>query len=214
MLQLKMANDTTTNKKAKAEMTLLAAFAAALAAIHAFASIEVRSDYPGGNVKALEIDETGGVVRVAPDLRDTAGKWFHWDFTLSGAAGRTLHFQFPQDKFDYLSSLGPAISTDGGKSWRWLNADGRRHEPNNSFDYAFGADENETRFASAIPYVQKDWDAAAVRWRGKEGVKFDVLCKSQSGMRDTEMLRISCRKGGAKWLFAFTARYHACETWE
>ncbi len=44
------------------------------------------------------------------------------------------------------------------------------------------------------------------------GVKFDVLCKSQSGRRDTELLRIACRKGKAKWLFAFTARHHACET--
>ena len=52
------------------------------------AAIEIRSDYPGGNVKVLGIDETSGVVRVAPDLRDTEGKWFHFDFTVRGAAGR------------------------------------------------------------------------------------------------------------------------------
>ena len=182
-----------------------------LAAVTANA-IEIRSDYPGGNVKVEKIDDAAGVVTLAPDLRDTKTKWFHFDFTLTGAAGRKLHFQFPTNRFSYLATLGPAISRDGGATWRWLNPDGTRHEPSNAFDYTFGADENETRFAVSIPYTQKNWDAAAVRWRGKDGVKFDVLCKSQSGKRDTELLRIPCRKGNAKWIFAFTARHHACET--
>ena len=189
-------------------------FAAAVVAVVgvAYAAIEIRSDYPGGNVKVDKIDEAANVVVLRPDLRDTKGNWFYWDFTLSGAAGRRLHFQFPKNGYDYLASLGPAISKDGGKTWRWLNADGKRHEPKNAFDYTFAADETETRFATSIPYLQKDWDAASVRWRGKDGVKFDVLCKSQSGRRDTELLRIPCRKGKAKWLFAYTARHHACET--
>lgn len=173
-------------------------------------AISIRSDYPAGNIRVLGIDETNGVVRLEPDYRDTP-RYFHWDFTISGAAGRRLVFRFPRNGFDYLSSLGPAISKDGGKSWRWLNSDGRRHKSNNTFAYEFGADENETRIAVSIPYTQKDWDAAAERWRGKPGVKFDVLCKSQSGKRDTEMLRIKCRKGDAKWLFAFASRHHACE---
>ena len=187
----------------------LGALAASLAAAGA---IDIRSDYPGGNVKVVKIDEAAGVVTLAPDLRDTKGKWFHFDFTLTGAAGRKLHFQFPNNRFHYLATLGPAISRDGGTTWRWLRPDGTRHEPSNAFDYTFGKDENETRFAVSIPYNQKHWDAAVVRWRGKDGVKFDVLCKSQSGKRDTELLRIPCRKGNAKWLFAFTARHHACET--
>ena len=175
------------------------------------AAIEIRSDYPGGNVKVLGIDETNGVVRVAPDLRDTEGKWFHWDFTVRRSRGdrpteRTLRFQFPQDRYEYLSSLGPAISRDGGATWTWLNADGTRYKPINYFNYAFAPDESETCFVFSIPYTQKNWDAASVRWRGKDGVELGVLCKSQSGKRDTEMLRIRCRKE-AKWLFAFTARH-------
>lgn len=186
-------------------------FTVVLAASAAFAGIEIRSDYPGANVKVLGIDETNGVVRVMPDFRDTRGKWFRFDFVLTGAAGRKLHFQFPQDKFNYLSTLGPAISKDGGKTWRWLNADGTRHEPANAFDYTFAADENETRFAVSIPYQQSDWEKFTAKWKGRGDVKFDVLCKSQSGKRDTELLRIPCR-GKAKWLFAFTARHHASET--
>ena len=150
----------------------------------AFADIAIRSDYPGGNITVEKIDAAAGVVALRPDLRDTKGNWFHWDFTLSGAAGRTLRFQFPKG-YDYLSSLGPAISRDGGKSWRWLNNDGRRHEPNNAFDYTFAPDESETRFAVSIPYTQKDWDAASARWRGREGVIDELL----SGSPDAEWIR-------------------------
>ena len=195
----------------------LIAAACVAAAGGAFAEIAIRSDYPGGNVTVEKIDEAAGVVALRPDLRDTQGNWFHWDFTVRRSrgdrpTGRTIRFQFPKG-YDYLSSLGPAISRDGGRSWRWLNDDGRRHEPNNAFDYAFAPDEYETRFAVSIPYTQKDWDAASARWRGREGVAFGVLCKSQSGRRDTEVLRVPCRRpDGAKWLYAFTARHHACET--
>ena len=191
---------------------ILTGAAVLLAAAGAHGAISIRTDYPGGNVKIDKIDEAAGIVAVSPDLRDTQGNWFHWDFTLSGAAGRRIHFQFPKG-YDYLSSLGPAISRDGGKSWRWLNNDGRRHEPVNAFDYTFAPDENETRFAVSIPYSQKDWDAAFARWRAKGGVTRGVLCKSQSGRRDTELLRVPCRRrGAAKWLCVFTARHHACET--
>jgi len=190
---------------------IAAAAIAAAAPLPSQAAISVRSDYPGGNIKIEKIDEAAGVVELKPDYRDTPW-YFHWDFTISGAAGRKLKFRFASKK-EVLSSLGPAISRDGGKTWRWLNNDGRRHEPFNAFDYTFAADENETRFAVSIPYTQADWDKAAERWRGKDGVEFGVLCKSQSGKRDTELLRIPCRRpGGAKWLFAYTARHHACET--
>ncbi len=172
--------------------------------------MEIRCDYPGGNIAVLGIDEDAGIVRLAPDMRDSSGRWFHWDFTLSGAAGRTLRFQFP-DGYEYLSTLGPAISRDAGGSWTWLRPDGSRHEPANAFDYAFGPYETETRFAKSFPYSQRDWDAFTARWRGSPDVSFGVLCPSQSGRRDTELLRLPCR-GEASWLFVFTARHHACET--
>ena len=184
---------------------------AASAALPAFGGIGICTDYPGANVKVLGIDETNGIIRIMPDFRDTRGKWFRFDFVLTGAAGRKLHFQFPDDKYNYLSTLGPAISSDKGATWRWLNADGTRHEPANAFDYTFAADENETRFAVSIPYQQSDWEKFTAKWKNRPDVKFDVLCKSQSGKRDTELLRLPCR-GMAKWLFAFTARHHASET--
>ena len=173
--------------------------------------IAIRCDYPGGNVKVVSVDEASGKVTVAPDLRDTQGYWFHFDFTVTGAAGRSLRFAFPQDGGEYLSSLGPAISRDAGRTWRWLNADGRRHEPANAFDYTFAADETETRFAVSIPYVQKDWDAFVAPYRARTDVTFGTLCKSRSGKRDVEYVKLPCR-GRAEWLFVLTARHHACET--
>jgi len=180
-------------------------------AVASYGAIGIRCDYPGGNVKVLGIDEATGTVRVAPDLRDTSGYWFHFDFTVTGAAGRTLHFRFPADGREYLATLGPAISRDAGVTWCWLNADGRRHEPANAFDYAFAADEHATRFAVSIPYSQKDWDAFVAPYRARTDVRFDTLCKSRGGTRDVELLRVPCR-GRAEWLFVLTARHHASET--
>ena len=171
--------------------------------------IEIGCEYPGGNVKVNLINDEKGVVSLEPDMRDSTGRWFHWDFTISGAAGKKLRFKFPEG-YEYISSLGPAICSDG-KTWRWLRPDGTRHEPANAFEYTFGKDENKVRFATAIPYSQKDWDAFTAKWRGSKDVKFETLCKSQSGMRDTELVRVPCRRN-AKWLFVFTARHHACET--
>lgn len=189
-----------------AVMAVILAYAAA----GAEPVIAVDSAYPGGNVRVLSVDEASGVVRVAPDLRDTEGHWFHFDFTVRGAAGRTLKFRFPQDGQPYLSSLGPAICRDGVK-WTWLNADGKRHEPANAFDYTFGPADKAVRFAVSIPYAQREWEAFTAKWRTCPDVKFDVLCKSQSGRRDVELLRVPAR-GESQWLFVFTARHHACET--
>lgn len=170
----------------------------------------IRHDYPGGNVTVGKIDLDGGVIHVEPDMRDSSGRWFHWDFTVEGAEGRTLRFQFP-DGYEYLPSLGPAISADGGRTWRWLRQDGSRHEPANAFSHTFGPDEGRTRFSSAIPYAQCDWDAFLARIGPHSGALPGVLCPSQSGRRYTEFLRIPC-SGEAAWLFVFTARHHACES--
>lgn len=197
-------------------MSAVVRFGIAIAALSvsgsASAKIAIRSDYPGGNIKVVRIDESANVIELRPDLRNTRGLYFHWDFTLSGAAGRTFRFQFPKGNFAYLPTLGPAVSSDGGATWRWLNADGTRHPSKDSFAYTFGPDEHTTRFAVSIPYTQKNWDAASVRWRGKPGVRFDVLCPSQGGKRQTELLRIASRGKEPQWLFAFAARHHACET--
>ena len=62
----------------------------ALVACAAFGGVTIRSDYPGGNVKVCGIDEANGVVRIAPDLRDTQGRWFHFSFPAARELGRNM----------------------------------------------------------------------------------------------------------------------------
>ena len=132
--------------------SLLSAIAAMTLGTAAFGAVRLVCDYPGGSIVVKEIDETNGVVKVATDLRDTKGrKWMRFDFKVRGAEGRTLHFQFPDDKFSYLATLGPAVSRDGGRSWAWLTQDGSRHEPSIALDWTFAPEEHVRRLAFCIP---------------------------------------------------------------
>ena len=55
-------------------------------------SVAVDANLPAGNVVVEGI--SGDTVRLRQDLRDTAGEWFYWAFRVTGAAGRTLTFDF------------------------------------------------------------------------------------------------------------------------
>src|SRR5918998_4082861 len=80
--------------------------------------LEVDADCPGGNVIVDRID--GDDIHVRPDLRDTVGDWFYWNFRVRGAAGRTVNVHFT--KGNPIGVRGPAVSIDGGKTWRWAGA--------------------------------------------------------------------------------------------
>ena len=63
-----------------------------LAARPAGGAVTVDANLPAGNVVVEGI--SGDTVRLRQDLRDTAGEWFYWAFRVTGAAGRTLTFDF------------------------------------------------------------------------------------------------------------------------
>ena len=109
--------------------------------------LQVDADFPGGNIVVDKID--GDNVHLHQDLRDTAGDWFYWYFRVRGAQGRTLTFHFT--KGNPIGVRGPAVSTDGGKSWQWLGAQAVRGA---SFQYAFPADAADVRFCFAFPYLE------------------------------------------------------------
>ena len=54
--------------------------------------MEIDGGFPGGNIVLEKI--VGDDVYVHQDLRDTVGWWFYWNFSVKGAAGRDLRFQF------------------------------------------------------------------------------------------------------------------------
>lgn len=162
------------------------------------------ADFPGGNIVLEGIEEDRVLLR--PDLRDTTSWWFYWYFGVRGAAGRTLNFRFTDR--NPIGVHGPAVSTDGGKSWSWLGADAVRDA---SFSYSFGESADEVRFCFTIPYLQTDWQAFINRHQGHPHLATATLCKSSKG-RPVEYARMGRVTGTPTVRVLLTARHHACES--
>ena len=172
--------------------------------------IQIDCDFPGGNIRVRDLDEERGAVAVSPDSSPARGEWFWFHFRVRGAGGRTLRFDFGNPRGEFIGPLGPAVSTDGGVSWHWLQPEGGASGV--FFDYAFPDDADEVRFAHGIPYNEAEWRAFDASLPDNPRIVRDVLCKSQSGRRNVEMLTVEPRQGiRPEWLFVFTARHHCSE---
>jgi hypothetical protein len=169
--------------------------------------VRVDCDFPGGNILVEGID--GELVRLRQDLRDTDGWWFYWNFRVRGAQGRKVRFEFTTG--DPIGVRGPAASTDGGRTWRWLGAEaGDRH----SFSYDFPAaagEGSDVRFAFTIPYQQADLDRFCQANRDNPRLRPDVLCTSREG-RKIPCLYVTPAEGQPVCRVLLTSRHHACET--
>lgn len=171
-------------------------------------TVRIDADYPGGNIVVENIED--GKVTLRPDFRDTEGWWFYWDFRVRGAQGNRLLFEFT-DK-PPITALGPAVSVDGGKTWRWL----RQQEGGKSFEYAFGADESEVRFSLGMTYTQIQWneflDTLEKKYVDavKKHLKQEVLCQSRKG-DIVPYYRLGSIDQEPKARMLITARSHACE---
>ncbi len=95
------------------------------------------------------IQSTATVIAVHQDIRDTTTDWFYWCFRVRGAAGHTIKVTFT--KSNVIGVRGPAMSLDGGKTWRWLGAESVRGQ---SFTCAVPADAEEVRFSFGMPYLE------------------------------------------------------------
>ncbi len=166
--------------------------------------IQIDSDYPGGNIVVERIEKDRVLLR--PDLRDTKGWWFYWNFRVRGAQGRTLTFQFKERK--PIGVRGPAVSTDGGRSWKWL---GRRSVQGASFRFSFPEQAGEVRFAFAIPYLETDLQRFLARHRGNRHLVVHPLCQSRKG-RTIRRLHLGCVDREPKYRIVLVARHHACES--
>lgn len=158
----------------------------------------------GGNIEVLEID--GDRVRVERELRDTRPDrdWFYWAFRVTGAAGRTVTFEFPHK--NRVGYFGAAVSPDQ-IHWSWSGKrkitvleDESRIE---SFTYTFGEDENETYFAHDMVYVPARFE----QFCAANGLAIEELCLSNKG-RSVPFTRFG--SGDRKILL--TSRHHACES--
>ncbi|MCL2743148.1 MAG: M14-type cytosolic carboxypeptidase, partial [Planctomycetaceae bacterium] len=167
----------------------------------ATAEIKIDCDFPGGNIKVVSID--GDNVKLAQDLRDTAGSWFYWSFRIKGAEGKTLHFEIP----NVVGARGPAISHDG-INWHWFSD--KAGFSNSKFDYTFKPDEKEVYISQCINYTEKNLNLFLEKHKNNPALKVESLCKSEKG-RNVELLRISENKN-APFRAYFSSRHHCGET--
>jgi hypothetical protein len=163
----------------------------------------IDADFPGGNIIVDMVK--GDDVSLHQDLRDTAGDWFYWHFRARGVQGRTLTFRFT--KGNPIGVRGPAVSTDGGKSWQWLGAQAVRGA---SFQYAFPKDAKEVRFCFAFPYLQQNLRDFLARHAKSPHLKVESLCKTKKG-RNVEVLFLGRLDGKCAHRVALTCRHHSCE---
>jgi hypothetical protein len=165
--------------------------------------LQVDAGFPGGNIILDKVE--GDNVHLHQDLRDTAGDWFYWSFRVRGAQGRTLTFHFT--KGNPIGVRGPAVSTDGGKSWKWLGAQSVRGV---SFHYAFAADAQEVRFSLAFPYQEQNLKDFLARFEKNPHLKVESLCKTRKE-RNVELLFLGRLDGKCRHRVALTCRHHSCE---
>ena len=163
--------------------------------------IIVDSNFPGGNILLDSIEDN--LIKVHQDLRDTDIDWFYWYFRVLGAAGRNLEIQFTESQA--LGGRGPAVSLDGGLTWRWLGA-----VQNQCFTYFVPPDQAEVRFSFGMPYLQSNLDQFLKPLIGHPALREDVLCLSRKG-RPVELLNVGCLEKQADFHILLTCRHHCCE---
>lgn len=157
--------------------------------------MEISINFPGGNINVIE--SNGDIIKVCPQLRDTAGDWFYWAFQVLGASRRTLTFDFTPYK--YIGYHGAAVSKDL-KKWRWTGGN-----DNNlySFTYTFGEDDDSVYFAHDMLYGTERFYNFAERL----GLKIENLCTTDKG-RNVPFVRF----GDGEDVILLTARHHCCES--
>ncbi|OGV48164.1 MAG: hypothetical protein A2X49_09025 [Lentisphaerae bacterium GWF2_52_8] len=167
-------------------------------------SLHIDTNFPGGNAIIERIE--GDQIFLQQDLRDTQSDWFYWYCRVTGASGRTLHFNFTKSRA--LGGRGPAFSLDGGESWRYLSS---LDEDGKGFSFSVPQGAQELRFSNTIPYLQTDWQKCLARLKKYSGWEEGVLAKSRSG-RNVEMFRSGPSQKSKPFCLVLTARHHCCET--
>ena len=171
-------------------------------------AVTIATTFPGGN--AREERNEGDTVHLSPDLRGD-NPWFYWYFEATAVRPGRVRFVFPEKVAGFVNGAigyqGPAISTDGGKTWKWMGTD---TVTDNAFTYDYTKKGQAVRFAVTIPYVQSDLETFLAAHAKNPHLKKSVLTKSRGG-REVELLRIGT-PGADKQPLLLTARHHAAET--
>ena len=166
--------------------------------------MQIDCSFPGGNIIVERVEEHD--VWLHQDLRDTVGDWFYWCFRVTGTPGRRVRFHFTRSHA--IGARGPAVSEDGGKTWRWLGVD---YVSGNSFAYTFPDAIGQVFFGVTIPYTGADWQRFLRQPGRTEFWHEEVLCLTHR-QRPVEMFRAGCLQQAPRHRVLLTARHHCCET--
>lgn len=171
--------------------------------------LSIRADYPGGNIHVESND--GATVHLAPDLRDNKKDWFYWNFEATAAKPGPVRFVFTGAR---VGSRGPAVSLDGGQTWKWLGKEAvnysvPREKSEESFDFDFTKAGQKVRFAMGFPYVQSNLEGFLKEKAKNPNLTASVLTTSNGG-RPVELLQIG-KPGEGVTSVLVGARSHACE---
>ncbi len=158
--------------------------------------MRIGTDFPGGNVAVRSLEEKRALL--SPELRDTEGYWFYWCFEAGFDVPGDYEFEFDGIA---VGACGPAVSEDGGRSWRWLGSGGCT-----DYRFVYRAERpGRVRFSSGMQYLQSDLE----RFLSEvPEVTRSVLCRSRKG-REVELLRLGAADAARKVLL--TSRHHCCE---
>ena len=172
------------------------------------------ADFPGGNIVVERMADD--IAFVAPDQRDTQTNewWFNWCFRLRAPAERPVTIVFTGK--NPMGVRGPAMSTDGGVTWKWLGAGAvksfqRDSQPAWSFAALVPDGQDEARYAFCPQYLERhlrDWLA---KHKGEAALRVEQLCRSRKG-RPVELLRAGClTPAKPRGVVLLTSRHHCCE---
>ena len=158
--------------------------------------MRIGTDFPGGNVAVRSLEEKRALL--SPELRDTEGYWFYWCFEAGFDVPGDYEFEFDGIA---VGACGPAVSEDGGRSWRRLGSGGCT-----DYRFVYRAERpGRVRFSSGMQYLQSDLE----RFLSEvPEVTRSVLCRSRKG-REVELLRLGAADAARKVLL--TSRHHCCE---
>ncbi len=190
------------DKKDMKKLLIIACFAMAFTELFSQPLYYIDCHFPGGNIDIDRITEDS--VWLKPDVRDTEGSWFYYNFKVKNANNQRLTFVF--NRKNIFSADGSAYTKDQGETWHWL---GGQNVTENSFQFDFNKDDSCIQFCTAIPYTEKDFDAFIKR-NFSEFMVVSDLCTTRYG-RSVERLMLANPIEEARYKVLLTARHHACE---
>lgn len=164
-------------------------------------SIKISKEYPGGNIKIIDIGDK--IIKLEQDLSGIDGWWFYWNFCIENAEGEELIFSFEND--DVLGPWGPSISRDG-YIWEWAGKDCLINRK--TFKYKFSEHDSKLFFSFCIPYVVKDFETFFSKYSEEGLLECKTLTLSEQG-RKVPLVLIGNKT--ARNNILLTCRHHACE---